>query len=143
MAVVDLGRAFIGLLSGQAGSQVQIPRLQSQSISSSQDRAFVRFAGDKFPTAFQGEGREMTFALTCLYPRDEHAELAELLLLLEHIAPDSPDPRLILRTHAGLASGLNHSLAVVIDGPIAQSWAYEAVTVTFTARVVQYELADG
>ncbi len=138
MARLDRGRADLALLRDPNGTRVVIPSLFAMATPWRQEKVFVRFDGDTFPTAFHGEGQETTFPLGCLYPRARHADLAALLHLLQVLAPASPDPRLLLRTHAGLAPGLNPAVAVEVDGDVTPVWTAPAVTVQFTVRVVEH-----
>lgn len=140
MARLDLGRADIALLANPSGTRVVIPSLAALSAPFSQEKAFVRFAGDRYPTAFYGEGRSASFALTCNFPRKLHTELDAFLTLLRDTAPAAADSRLLLRTHVGLAPGLNDAVAVEVDGDVVPSWTAPMVSVSLTVRVVENDL---
>lgn len=142
MASVKLGRAELSLLADRTGtSVVSIPHLVAAPYSIDRDRAFVRFAGDTYPTGFHGEGRALSFALSCLYPRALQSELRALQVLLDEVAPASPDQRLLLRTHFALAVGLNVSVAVELDGPLQITPSASTSDAAFTVRVVEHSFA--
>lgn len=141
MASVQLGRADLGLLSDLAGTRLVIPSLMSMAPSRSRDRTLVRFFGDEFPTGFHGEGRAHVYPLTCRYPRRDHAGVLALRYLLDEIAPAAPDSRLLLRTHAGLAPGLDVAVAVQVEGAVVETWSASHVDVAFTVQVVQWSQA--
>lgn len=140
MARLDLGRADVALLVDPDGTRVVIPYLAALSAPFGQEKAFVRFAGDRYPTAFHGEGRSASFALTCNFPRKDHAALDAFLTLLRDVAPAAPDSRLLLRTHVGLAPGLNEAVAVEVDGEVTPTWSAPMVSVSLTLRVVEHDL---
>lgn len=139
MARTTQGRADIALLSDPGATKVVIPFLSALSTPFGRDTTFVRFAGDTYPTAWHGEGRSAYFPLTCLFPRARHDQLDALLRLLRDVAPAAPDPRLLLRTHAGLVPGLNAASVVEVDGEVTPNWSAAMVTVAFTVRVVEYD----
>lgn len=141
MASVSLGRADLALLADPGSTKIVIPYLIAMSVPWSQDKTFVRFVGDTHSVAFRGEGQDLTFVLSCMFARKNHDELASFLRLLQVVAPAAPDSRLLLRTHVGLAAGLNDAVAVEVDGPVTPTWSAPAVTVALTVRVVEYDPA--
>lgn len=138
MTQVVLGRADLALLSDLAGSRVVIPRLTAMPVTRGRERMFVRFVGDEYPTAFRGEGRQSSYALTCRYARKRHAELLALRTFLHTTVPAAMDPRMLLRTHYALVAGLDEAVAVEVDGPVTETISAAMVDVTFTVQVVQY-----
>jgi hypothetical protein len=141
MAMIRLGRADLSLLSDPLDTLVQIPSLTALSPSFDRDRAFVRFLGDTFPTGFHGEGRDHRYQLSCRYARKNHAGLRALRLLLDEIAPAAVDQRLLLRTHAALAAGLDAAVAVELTGPVSEQWSAPVVDVSFTVQVVEHSFS--
>lgn len=143
MSTVDLGRADLALFSDPVATRVVIPALTAIPARRSRAGTLVQFEGDKFPTGFRGTARSWTFDLTCRFTADQHAELLALLTLIDETAPDSPDSRLLLRTHLGLAPGLNSTVAVqVFDvAPTPAADGPGVFDVQFTATVVNHTLA--
>lgn len=138
MVALDLGRADVALLADPDGTRVVIPNLVSLSTPWRDDKTFVRFAGDLHDTAWRGEGRTEWFPLSAQFARAKHDRCEALLDLLKHIAPAAPDSRLLLRTHAGLAPGLNAAAAVEVDGDVTPVWQPSMIVVSFTLRVVEH-----
>ncbi len=143
MAATDHGRAILSLFADPS-IQVSIPHLMAMPSTASRAKSFVRFAGDAYPTAFHGEGREGTFSLSCRYGPDEAADLLALIVLLDETAPNHPDTRLLLRTHIGLAPGLDVSVAVDVEGAVNRTPLPEGVgvvDVSFVVRIVAHSFA--
>lgn len=140
MASVVLGRAVLALFADPA-TAVVIPSLMAAPYALGRDRTSVRFAGDEYPTGFRGEGRQFTFTLTCRYSRKQHAELLALQQLIDVQAAALPDPRLLLRTHFGLAAGLDVAVAVELTGPLQVTPGAAVTDVTFPVEVVQHSFA--
>lgn len=140
MAKVDLGRAELALFSNPASTLVVIPSLSALTVTDGRDRVALRYLGDTFPTGHHGEGRDHRYALTCRYPRKNHDGLLALQRLLDEVAPAAADKRLLLRTHVGLAVGLDVAVAVEVDGLVTRAWAAAVVDVSFTVQVVQHSL---
>lgn len=140
MASVVLGRAVLALFADPA-TAVVIPSLMAAPYTLGRDRTSVRFAGDEYPTGFRGEGRSRTYTLTCRYPRARYDELLALLHLVDVLAPASPDPRMFLRTHFGLAVGLDVAVAVEPTGPLQVTPGAAVTDVTFPVEVVQHSFA--
>lgn len=139
MASVALGRADLALFSEPGTTRVVIPTLYAMAQRRGRARAFVQFEGDDYPTAFHGTSRTRAFDLTCRFASDEHAEMLALLDLVDETAPGSPDPRLLLRTHIGLAAGLNPSVAVELTSEVTESPLGAGVfDVVFSVQVVQH-----
>lgn len=139
MTAVSLGKADLALLSDAANQRVVIPHLTAASPQRTYAGTTVRFAGDAYPTAFRGEGRTRSWALTARFSRDEHATLLALLDLIE-LAANSADSRLLLRTHYGQVAGLDDATAVVVFDVQPQPQIGIHVDVTFTAIAVNATL---
>lgn len=139
MASVVLGQADIALFADPGPTRVVIPYLTSMPRTRGRDKVFVRYLGDDYPTATRGKGRSGTFALSCRFGVHEHTDLLALLTLLDETAPSAPDSRLLLRTHIGLAAGLDAAVGVEVEGDITETpLGAGAVDVTFTVRIVQH-----
>lgn len=144
MAAVQLGNAHIGLF-GDTAVQVVIPHLMAMPSTAGRNKAFILFDGDDYPTAFRGQGRSGTFSLSCRYGPDEAADLLALVDLIDVTAPSMPDARLLLRTHIGLAAGLDVAVAVEVEGDLTRTPVPEGapgtVDVSFTVRIVEHTFA--
>lgn len=130
-----LSKAMVGLYS-QPSRQVVLPHLTSVQPSTSYDGTLVRFAGDRLPTPFGGQGESGTYPLTCRYGRHEQQLLKDFLDLVG-FAARAADRRLLLRTHYGQVPGLDVAQAVVIwqVSPAPQIGLY--IDLSFTALAVQ------
>lgn len=141
MASIVLSRADLALFSSPGTTRVVIPTLTSMSQRRSRAKAFVTFEGDEFPTVFHGTTRSREFDWTCFYSYEEHAEMLSLINLVDEIAPAASDTRLLLRSHIGLAAGLNPSVAVelmseVVEEPLGAG----NFNIRFSVRVVNHNL---
>lgn len=139
MASVELGRADLALFSDPGSSRVVIPTLLAMSQRRSRARAFVTFEGDEYPTTFHGTSRSRTFDLTCRYSSTQHDQMLALINLVDEVSPAAGDTRLLLRTHIGLASGLNPSVAVEVTSDITEAPIGAGnIDLTFSVQVVAH-----
>lgn len=142
MASVDLGRADLALFSDPGSTRVIIPTLLAMSQRRSRAKAFVTFEGDEYPTAFHGTARSRAFDLTCRFSSEEHATMLALIDLVDEVSPSAGDTRLLLRTHIGLAPGLNPSVAVELTSEVTEApLGAGNVDVSFSVQVVQFSFA--
>lgn len=138
MPTTVLARADLSLFS-DPNRRVELPRVSALAPSRAYAGAEVRFAGDRLPTPFRGEGRDRTWNVTVLYTQYEHQALLDLLTLIEEAA-EAPDSRLFLRTHTGQIGGLDAAEAVVIRQVDTPSQVGLMYSVTFTCKAVAYSL---
>ena len=141
MAQVQLGQADIALLSNPGATRVLIPHLVSAPRRRSRVGTTVLFAGDDYPTPFRGTGRAMTLDLTARFGPTEHETMLDLVELLDVVAAEAPDSRLLLRTHYALAAGLDLAVAVVVFDVVDTPLGAGAFDVSFTATVVEHTFA--
>jgi hypothetical protein len=136
---VVLSNARIGLWSDPS-TQLAIPHLTGYPITVAYDGTSVRFAGDKYPTGFRGEGTAKSYAMTARYMQSERADLLALMGLFD-LAHASADSRLLLRTHAGQVAGLDTAEAIQVFGHQPSPGLGLYWDLTFTAVVVQHSFA--
>jgi hypothetical protein len=149
MARVKLGRADLALWD-DPDVHVVIPVLYAATRERQRAGVLVQFEGDEYPTAFRGASRTGSLQLTCRYPAAAAADRLRLVQLLDELAPERYDSRLLLRLHFGLpepvpadlrpfAAGTS-AVAVQVFGltetPVDS--AEVAIDVSFTAQIVQH-----
>lgn len=137
MASVILGSTWLGLLSDLAGHSVPIPHVQSAPIVDVAEETAVRFEGAVYPTAFLGEGQSRTLTLSARWVRADQAGWLACRELLRYARFTAPDPRLLLRTNAGQAAGVDEALVVRVpswtDDPQMGQWRSITLSVVVVA----------
>ncbi len=138
LARLQLQQADLSLASDPAGTLVRIPRLTALPITSGLAGTDVHFAGDEYPTPFDGEARTLGFDATCRYAADEQDLLLALVELIEVVARRAPDKRLLFRTHLAVVDGLDEAVAVRVRQVVRTPLGAGLFDAQFTATVVQH-----
>lgn len=137
VAGVQLPKADLGLLSDLEGWRATIPALIAATPAVDFASTLVTFEGDRYPTALFGTSESDTWQIVGRYGPPDAVELQAALDLFRHAA-QQPDPRLLLRTHYGLADGLDEAVPVVVQGYRPNPGRGRYVDLTFTAVRVEF-----
>lgn len=131
MVAVALARADLALVS-DLDVRAEIPHLSTSSPDRAFDGALIKFAGDKLPTSFRGEGGSRQWDCSAIYGSSEQQLATELVQLLER-ASTEPDGRMLWRPHYATHGGVSGAYRVICPG-------YKPVPGPGLSLVIQFTL---